>query len=121
LRENELLYSSHLPLGVANGLVIHHASLKSSGCIRLKVFTLKRRNYSREAKIYATSTFCSVAAGGAVASSSAARGGVEATIVGVEEVGAKEAAEAAEGEIIDTMAGFNLFAFSKKGFNSDQV
>jgi hypothetical protein len=26
LRENELLYSSHLPLGVPNGLVIHHAS-----------------------------------------------------------------------------------------------
>jgi hypothetical protein len=25
LRENELLYSSHLPLGVPNGLVIHHA------------------------------------------------------------------------------------------------
>jgi hypothetical protein len=26
LRENKLLYSSHLPLGVPNGLVIHHAS-----------------------------------------------------------------------------------------------
>jgi hypothetical protein len=24
LRENQLLYSSHLPLGVPNGLVIHH-------------------------------------------------------------------------------------------------
>jgi hypothetical protein len=28
LRENELLYSSHLPLGVPNGLVIHHASIR---------------------------------------------------------------------------------------------
>jgi hypothetical protein len=28
LRENELLYSSHLPLGVPNGLVIHHASVR---------------------------------------------------------------------------------------------
>jgi hypothetical protein len=33
LRENELLYSSHLPLGVPNGLVIHHASSSFSGAV----------------------------------------------------------------------------------------
>jgi hypothetical protein len=71
-------------------------------------------------RIYATSAFRSMAEEGMVASSSAARGGAEA-VTRVEEVGAKEAAEAAEGEIIDTMAGVNFFAFSKKGFNSDRV
>jgi hypothetical protein len=91
------------------------------GCIRLKVSTFKRENYSREAKIYATSASCSVAVGGTVASSAVAGGGAEAVVTGVAEVGAKEAAEAAEGEIIDTMAGVNFFAFSKKGFNSDRV
>ncbi len=33
LRENELLYSSYLPLGVPNGLVIHHASSSVSGAV----------------------------------------------------------------------------------------
>jgi hypothetical protein len=33
----------------------------------------------------------------------------------------KEAAEAAEGEMIDTMAGANFFAFSKKTFSSERV
>jgi hypothetical protein len=33
LRENELLYSSHLPLGLPNGLVIHHASSSFSGAV----------------------------------------------------------------------------------------
>jgi hypothetical protein len=35
-------------------------------------------------------------------------------IAGVKEIGIEEAAEAAEGEIIATMPGANLFAFSKK-------
>jgi hypothetical protein len=56
-----------------------------------------------------------------VASASAVEGGVEVAVAGVEEVGVKEAAEAAEGEIIDTMAGVNFFAFSKKAFSSDRV
>jgi hypothetical protein len=33
LRENLLLYSSHLPLGVPNGLVIYQASSIFSGAI----------------------------------------------------------------------------------------
>jgi hypothetical protein len=93
--------------------------LKLSGYIQVSTF--KRGNYSRKAKIYATSASCSVAVGGTVASSAVAGGGTEAVVNGVAEVGAKEAAEAAEGEIIDTMAGVNFFAFSKKGFNSDRV
>jgi hypothetical protein len=70
-------------------------------------------------RIYATSAFCSME--GMVASSSAAGGGAKVAVTGVEEVGAKEAAEAAEGEIIDTMAGVNFFAFSKKAFSSKRV
>jgi hypothetical protein len=58
---------------------------------------------------------------GAIPSASAVEGGTEVSTAGVDEVGIKEAAEAAEGEIIDTMAGVNFFAFSKKGFNSDRV
>jgi hypothetical protein len=62
-----------------------------------------------------------VAVGGTVASSAVAGGGAEAVVSGIAEVGVKEATEAAEGEIIDTMAGVNFFAFSKKGFNYDRV
>jgi hypothetical protein len=47
--------------------------------------------------------------------------GVESAVAGVEEVGVKEATEAVEGEIIDTMAGASFFAFSKKAFNSERV
>jgi hypothetical protein len=46
---------------------------------------------------------------------------MEAVVNGIAEVGANEAAEAAEGDIMDTMAGVNFFAFSKKGFNSNRV
>jgi hypothetical protein len=56
-----------------------------------------------------------------VASSAVAGGGAEEVVNEIAEVGAKEAAEAAEGEIMDTMAGDNFFTFSKKGFNSDRV
>jgi hypothetical protein len=56
-----------------------------------------------------------------VTSAPAVEGGAESTVAGVEEVGAKEAAEAAEGEIIDTIAGANFFAFSKNTFSSEWV
>jgi hypothetical protein len=48
-------------------------------------------------------------------------GGAESAVVGVEEGGVIEAAEAAEGEMIDTMAGASFFAFSKKVFTSERV
>jgi hypothetical protein len=51
----------------------------------------------------------------------AVKGGAESAIAGVEEVGIKEVVEAAEGEIIDTIAGSNFFAFSKKAFSSEWV
>jgi hypothetical protein len=58
---------------------------------------------------------------GMAKSALAVEGGAESAVTGVEEVGVKEAAEAAEGEIIDTMAGASFFAFSKKAFNSERV
>jgi hypothetical protein len=48
-------------------------------------------------------------------------GGAESAITGVEEVVVREAAETAEGEMIDTMASASFFAFSKKAFNSERV
>jgi hypothetical protein len=51
----------------------------------------------------------------------AVEGGAGSSVAGVKGVGAVEVAEAAEGEIIDTRAGANFFAFSKKTFNSERV
>jgi hypothetical protein len=51
----------------------------------------------------------------------AVEGGSGSAVAGVEEAGVEEAAEAAEGEIIDTIAGANFFAFSKKAFSSERV
>jgi hypothetical protein len=51
----------------------------------------------------------------------AVEGGARSAIAGAEEADAEEAAEAAEGEIIDTMVGANFFAFSKKAFSSERV
>jgi hypothetical protein len=72
-------------------------------------------------RVYATSAFCSVAEEGMAKSAPAVEGGAESAIARVEEVGVKEAADAAEGEMIDTMAGANFFAFSKKAFSSERV
>jgi hypothetical protein len=47
-------------------------------------------------------------------------GGTDPLVAGVEEIGVEEAAEAAEGEIIATMPGVNLFAFPKKAFSSER-
>jgi hypothetical protein len=47
-------------------------------------------------------------------------GGIDPLVAGVEETGVAEAAEAAEGEIIDTMADAYFFAFSKKAFSSER-
>jgi hypothetical protein len=75
----------------------------------------------QRSRVYATSAFCSMAEEGMAALAPAVEGGAESAIAGVEEVDAKEAAEAAEGEIIDTMADANFFAFSKKAFSSKRV
>jgi hypothetical protein len=47
--------------------------------------------------------------------------GAGSVVAGVKEAGIEEATEAAEGEIIDMMAGANFFAFSKKAFSSEWV
>jgi hypothetical protein len=49
------------------------------------------------------------------------KGGAESAVAGVKEGGATEAAEATEGEMIETMAGASFFAFSKKAFSSERV
>jgi hypothetical protein len=51
----------------------------------------------------------------------AIEGGASSSVAGVKGVGTVEVAETAEGEIIDTRAGANFFAFSKKAFNSERV
>jgi hypothetical protein len=51
----------------------------------------------------------------------AVEGGTSSVIAGVKEAGAEEATKATEGEIINTMAGANFFAFSKKTFSSERV
>jgi hypothetical protein len=47
-------------------------------------------------------------------------GGTDPLVAGVKEIGVEEASEATEGEIITTMPGANLFAFSKKAFSSER-
>jgi hypothetical protein len=72
-------------------------------------------------RIYATSAFCSVAEEGMAKAMPAVEGGTDSSIARVKGVGTVEVAKAAEGEIIDTKAGANFFAFSKKAFNSERV
>jgi hypothetical protein len=62
-----------------------------------------------------------VAEEGAAEAAPAVEGSTGSAVAGVEEVGVEEAAEAAEGEIIDMMAGKNFFAFPKKAFSSKWV
>jgi hypothetical protein len=47
------------------------------------------------------------------------RGDFDALVVGVEETGAEEVVEAAEGETMDTMPRAYFFAFSKKPRSSE--
>jgi hypothetical protein len=72
-------------------------------------------------RIYATSAFCSVAEEGMAKAMPSVEGGAGSSVAGVKGVGVIEVAKAAEGEIIDTRAGANFFAFSKKAFNSERV
>jgi hypothetical protein len=72
-------------------------------------------------RVYATSAFFSVAEEGMAEAMPAVERGTGSSVAGVKEVGEVEAAEAAEGEIIDTGAGANFFAFSKKAFSSERV
>jgi hypothetical protein len=51
-------------------------------------------------------------------SSPAVEGGAGSSVAGI---GAADVAEATEGEIMDTRADANFFAFSKKVFSSERV
>jgi hypothetical protein len=58
---------------------------------------------------------------GMTKSAPAVEGGAELAVAGAKEAGVVEGAEAAEGEIIDTRANANFFAFSKKAFSFERV
>jgi hypothetical protein len=95
--------------------------MKFSGYMRLKslLHQNKTKNYKR-GQVYATSASRSIAEEGMAEEVSAFGGGTDSFVAGVEETGVEEAAEAAEGEIIATMAGANFFAFSKNAFSSER-
>jgi hypothetical protein len=59
-----------------------------------------------------------VAEEGVAAATPVVEGGADSLVAGIKGAGA---GEAAEGEIIATMAGANFFAFSKKAFSSERV
>jgi hypothetical protein len=61
----------------------------------------------------------SIAEEGVAEAAPALGGGTEPLVAGVE-IGTVPVAEAAKGEIIDTMPGAYFFAFSKKGFSSER-
>jgi hypothetical protein len=69
-------------------------------------------------QVYATSASRSAAEVDVAEATPASGGGTDPLVAGVEEIGAVEVAEAVEGEIITTMPGAYLFAFSKKAFSS---
>jgi hypothetical protein len=68
-------------------------------------------------QVYATSASRSVVEEGVAEALPTSGGGTEPPVAGVE-IGTAPVAEAAEGEIIDTIPGAYFFAFSKKGFSS---
>jgi hypothetical protein len=71
-------------------------------------------------QVYATLALRSAADVGVAEAALALGGGTDPLVAGVEEIGIVEVAEAAEGEISDTMPGAYFFAFSKKAFSSKQ-
>jgi hypothetical protein len=70
-------------------------------------------------QVYATSASRSAVEVGVEEAAPASRGGTYPLVTGVKEISVVAVAEAAKGEIIDTMPGAYLFAFSKKAFSSE--
>jgi hypothetical protein len=89
--------------------------------MRLKslLYQNKTKNY-KGGQVYATSASRSAAEAGVAEVAPASGGGTDPLVTGVEEISIILGAEAAEGEIIDTMPGAYFFAFSKKAFSSAQ-
>jgi hypothetical protein len=79
----------------------------------------KTKNY-KGGQVYATSASRSTAEAGVAEAAPASGGGTDPLVARVKEIGVALVAEAAEGEIIDTMPGAYFFAFSKKAFSSAQ-
>jgi hypothetical protein len=79
----------------------------------------KTKNY-KGGQVYATSASQSAAEVCIAKAALASGGGTDPLVARVDEIGVVSVAEAAEGEIIDTMPGAYIFAFSKKAFSSEQ-
>jgi hypothetical protein len=95
--------------------------LKFWGYIRLRVYYIKvKLKITKGGQVYATSASRSTAEVGVAEAAPASRGSTDPLVTGVEEIGVVAVAEAAEGEIIDTMPGAYFFAFSKKAFSSER-
>jgi hypothetical protein len=77
-------------------------------------------NITKGGQVYATSASRSAADVGVAKAAPALGGGTDPLVTGVEEIGVVPIAEAAEGEIIDTMPGAYFLAFSKNSFSSEQ-
>jgi hypothetical protein len=87
--------------------------------MRLTVCYIRiKQKITKGGQVYATSASRSAAEVGVVAAAPEFGGGTGPLVAGVEEIG--EATKAAEGEIIATMPGANLFAFSKKALSSER-
>jgi hypothetical protein len=87
--------------------------------MRLRVCYIKiKLKITTGGQVYATSASRSTADVGVAEAALALGGGTDPLVTGVEEIGIVEVAEAAEGEISDTMPGAYFFAFSKKAFSS---
>jgi hypothetical protein len=69
-------------------------------------------------QVYTTSASRSAAEAGVAEAAPTLGGGTDPLVAGVEEIGVVPVAEAAEGEIIDTMPSAYFFAFLKKAFSS---
>jgi hypothetical protein len=107
-RKRRNIYKSASPLTKVLGLHATKSLLHQS-----------KTKITKGGQVYATSASRSAAEVGIAEAAPASGGGMDPLVAGVIETGVVEVAEAAEGEIIATMPGLYLFAFSKKAFSSE--
>jgi hypothetical protein len=103
------IYKSASPLTKVLGLHANKSLLHQS-----------KTRITKGGQVYATSASQSIAEVGVAEAAPASGGGTDPLVARVEEIGVVAVAEAAEGEIIDTMPGAYLFAFLKKAFSSER-
>jgi hypothetical protein len=103
------IYKSASPLTKVLGLHVTKSLLHQS-----------KTKITKGGQVYAASASRSAAEVGVAEAAPASGGGTDPLVARVKEIGAVVVAEAAEGEIIATMPGAYLFAFSKKAFSSER-